>query len=204
MRSSSCRAMCPLPRRIALRSHERPRTSRSAPTTTRNASMGTYRINGTPTTTTRTPSTSAAATAPQIAERQPRLTPAATTRVNASTISTRLAPKTARTRTSVDDVLCMGIATEVTGPVGNRRSRRPAVVCRALTRNNWAKGDGAMGDGSAGQSAATGGPAGRDGRNYVVVSADTHASPDSLEHFLSYVDAEHCEAVAAFGDMSST
>ena len=36
------------------------------------------------------------------------------------------------------------------------------------------------------------------GRNYVVVSADTHASPDSLDHFLSYVDPAHREAVAAF------
>ncbi len=41
------------------------------------------------------------------------------------------------------------------------------------------------------------------GRNYVVVSADTHASPDSLEHFLSYVDPAQREAVAAFGDMSN-
>src|ERR1700729_1077056 len=41
------------------------------------------------------------------------------------------------------------------------------------------------------------------GRNYVVVSADTHASPDSLDHFLSYVDPGQREAVAAFGDMSS-
>jgi predicted TIM-barrel fold metal-dependent hydrolase len=40
--------------------------------------------------------------------------------------------------------------------------------------------------------------------NYVVVSADTHASPDSLDHFLSYVDPSDREAVAQFGDMSST
>ena len=40
------------------------------------------------------------------------------------------------------------------------------------------------------------------GRNYVVVSADTHASPDSLDHFLSYVDPASREQVAAFGDMS--
>ena len=46
-------------------------------------------------------------------------------------------------------------------------------------------------------------PAERRSRNYVVVSADTHASPDSLDHFLSYVDPGHREAVAAFGDMSS-
>jgi predicted TIM-barrel fold metal-dependent hydrolase len=37
----------------------------------------------------------------------------------------------------------------------------------------------------------------------VVVSADTHASPDSLDHFLSYVDPAARDAVAAFGDMSS-
>src|SRR6516164_2641774 len=42
------------------------------------------------------------------------------------------------------------------------------------------------------------------GRNYVVVSADTHASPDSLDEFLSYVEPAHREAVAGFGDMSST
>ena len=42
------------------------------------------------------------------------------------------------------------------------------------------------------------------GRNYVVVSADTHASPDSLDQFLSYVDPAEREAVAAFGDMSAT
>jgi predicted TIM-barrel fold metal-dependent hydrolase len=42
------------------------------------------------------------------------------------------------------------------------------------------------------------------GRNYVVVSADTHTSPDSLDQFLSYVDPADREAVAAFGDMSAT
>ncbi len=41
------------------------------------------------------------------------------------------------------------------------------------------------------------------GRNYVVVSADTHASPDSLDHFLSYVDPAFREQVAGFGDMSN-
>jgi predicted TIM-barrel fold metal-dependent hydrolase len=38
---------------------------------------------------------------------------------------------------------------------------------------------------------------------YVVVSADAHASPDSLDHFLSYVDSSMREAVGAFGDMSA-
>lgn len=42
------------------------------------------------------------------------------------------------------------------------------------------------------------------GRPYVVVSADAHAAPDDLDQFLSYVEPEHREAVAAFGDLSST
>jgi predicted TIM-barrel fold metal-dependent hydrolase len=46
-------------------------------------------------------------------------------------------------------------------------------------------------------------PADREGRPYVVVSADMHASPDSLDDFLSYVDPGSRDAVAAFGDMSS-
>jgi hypothetical protein len=41
------------------------------------------------------------------------------------------------------------------------------------------------------------------GRPYVVVSSDTHASPDDLDHFLSYVDPAARDAVAAFGDLSS-
>ncbi|MGO8871116.1 MAG: amidohydrolase family protein [Acidimicrobiales bacterium] len=41
------------------------------------------------------------------------------------------------------------------------------------------------------------------GGSYVVVSADAHAAPDTLEEFLSYVDPAHREAVAAFGDLSS-
>ncbi len=43
----------------------------------------------------------------------------------------------------------------------------------------------------------------RNGRNYIVVSADAHAAPDDLEQFLSYVDPSDREAVAAFGDLSS-
>jgi predicted TIM-barrel fold metal-dependent hydrolase len=42
------------------------------------------------------------------------------------------------------------------------------------------------------------------GSPYVVVSADAHAAPDDLEQFLSYVDPAHRDAVAAFGDLSST
>jgi predicted TIM-barrel fold metal-dependent hydrolase len=59
-----------------------------------------------------------------------------------------------------------------------------------------------MGDGTT-EAAGAGGSAMR-GRNYVVVSADTHASPDSLDEFLSYVDPAERDAVAAFGDMSAT
>ncbi|HSZ37873.1 MAG TPA: hypothetical protein VK773_12345, partial [Acidimicrobiales bacterium] len=58
-----------------------------------------------------------------------------------------------------------------------------------------------MADGTTG--AAGSGDGSMRGRNYVVVSADTHASPDSLEHFLSYVDPADREAVAGFGDMSN-
>ena len=61
-----------------------------------------------------------------------------------------------------------------------------------------------MGDRASAAESGERTPTERSGRNYIVVSADTHASPDSLEHFLSYVDPEHREAVAAFGDMSST
>jgi predicted TIM-barrel fold metal-dependent hydrolase len=43
----------------------------------------------------------------------------------------------------------------------------------------------------------------RTGKNYVVVSADAHAAPDDMTHFLSYVDPGHRDAVAAFGDLSS-
>jgi predicted TIM-barrel fold metal-dependent hydrolase len=43
----------------------------------------------------------------------------------------------------------------------------------------------------------------RTGKPYVVVSADAHAAPDTLDEFLSYVDPAHREAVAAFGDLSS-
>ncbi|MBV9485548.1 MAG: amidohydrolase [Frankiaceae bacterium] len=39
---------------------------------------------------------------------------------------------------------------------------------------------------------------------YVVVSADAHAAPDDIDQFVSYVDPAHREAVAAFGDLSST
>ncbi len=42
-----------------------------------------------------------------------------------------------------------------------------------------------------------------DGRPYVVVSADAHAAPDTLDQYLSYVDPAHREAVAAFGDLSA-
>ena len=44
-----------------------------------------------------------------------------------------------------------------------------------------------MKDGASASKSGERTPTGRSGRNYIVVSADTHASPDSLEHFLSYV-----------------
>jgi predicted TIM-barrel fold metal-dependent hydrolase len=42
------------------------------------------------------------------------------------------------------------------------------------------------------------------GRNYVVVTADAHASPDDFDHFLSYVDPAHRDAVAEQGELPST
>jgi len=44
----------------------------------------------------------------------------------------------------------------------------------------------------------------RSGRPYIVVSADAHAAPDDLDHFLSYVDPAHRQAVAESGDLSSS
>ena len=44
-----------------------------------------------------------------------------------------------------------------------------------------------MGEGASGRRGGPWAPRAAD-RNYIVVSADTHASPDSLDHFLSYVD----------------
>jgi predicted TIM-barrel fold metal-dependent hydrolase len=43
-----------------------------------------------------------------------------------------------------------------------------------------------------------------DGRNYVVVSADTHAAPDDLEQFLSFVDPGDRQLVAELGELSTT
>ena len=84
---------------------------------------------------------------------------------------------------------------EITGRRTSGSLARPSrVVFAALTCGSESKEAVAMAEAPPG--AAT-------GRNYVVVSADTHASPDSLEHFLSYVDPKDREAVAAFGDMSS-
>ena len=59
---------------------------------------------------------------PENAERQPRLTPAATTMVSASTISTRLAPKTAMTSTRVEEVCMVRSSPKLPGiPGGVRR-----------------------------------------------------------------------------------
>ncbi len=41
------------------------------------------------------------------------------------------------------------------------------------------------------------------GRNYIVVSADAHASPDDLDEFISYVDPADRDLVRAAGEQSS-
>ena len=43
-----------------------------------------------------------------------------------------------------------------------------------------------------------------DGRDYIVVSADAHASPADFELYLSYVDPSDRDAVAPAGELSST
>src|SRR5215475_4493058 len=95
--SSSWSALYPLARRIALRSHCRPKTSRSAPTTRRSAWIG-ITVSAGPSATTTTASTSVAAPSPASEERQPRASPAARTIVNASTNSTPLARNAERKR----------------------------------------------------------------------------------------------------------
>src|SRR5581483_3378506 len=143
-------------------------------------------MSGTPTAPTSTASTNTAAAAPSSAERQPRLTPAATTIVSASTISTALAPKTATIRIQVEELCISADSVPATDARGaQRRTGTPSIGPREAV---------AMGDATTIE---------QPGRNYIVVSADTHASPDSLDHFLSYVDPAHREAVAAFGDMSA-
>ena len=41
-------------------------------------------------------------------------------------------------------------------------------------------------------------------RNYIVVSADAHAAPDDMQHYLSYVDPDFRDRISQFGDLSST
>ena len=89
----------------------------------------TSRASGTPTAMTSAASTSAATTVPSSAERQPRVTPAAATIVSASTISTALAPNTARASTTVEVVI-------VTSP--QRLTARRAY--RRRSRSNRAAG----------------------------------------------------------------
>src|SRR3954453_19458446 len=89
--------MAPLARRIALRSHCRPKTSSRPPTTIRRTSNGRAETAG-PRTATTSARTTAAAPAPVRVERQPRVTPTASTIVRASTISTPLARKADRKR----------------------------------------------------------------------------------------------------------
>ena len=69
---------------------------------------------------------------------------------------------------------------EITGCAPSARTRGASGSVRG-TDQGISEGAVPMGEGA--QAAGT-----CSGRNYVVVSADTHASPDSLDHFLSYVD----------------
>ena len=44
----------------------------------------------------------------------------------------------------------------------------------------------------------------RAGRNYIVVSTDTHASPRDLDQYLAYVDPAHRDAIRDVGELPST
>ena len=78
-----------------MRSHCRPKTSSSAPTTSRSASIGICCSAG-PSAATSTASTTVAAPTPISVERQPRTVPTPSTIVSASTISTAQARKAPR------------------------------------------------------------------------------------------------------------
>src|SRR3954470_13371615 len=91
---SSWRGRNPLARRIALRSHCRPKISSSAPTTRRSASIGMALTAG-PSAATAAVRASSPVALPARAVRQPRASPAASTIVTASTPSTAVARKTA-------------------------------------------------------------------------------------------------------------
>ena len=95
--SSSWSALNPLARRIAFRSHCRPKTSRKAPTTSRRASSG-ITVNAGPEGGDDRRQGDDRGSDPASEERQPRARPAASTIVSASTISTALARNAERTR----------------------------------------------------------------------------------------------------------
>src|SRR5581483_4226617 len=100
MSVSSWRSLSPAPRRIALRSHCRPKTSSRPPTTRRSPASG-IAVTAGPSSAT-TPASDASPTAtPVRAERQSRLVPAASTIVSASTASTAQARKTDTNKNSV-------------------------------------------------------------------------------------------------------
>src|SRR5205823_14042933 len=80
-----------------LRSHCRPKTRSSDPTTSRRAEIGTS-VSAGPSAATAAASATVAAATPRSEERHPRVIPAARTIVSASTISTALARKAERTR----------------------------------------------------------------------------------------------------------
>src|SRR5215831_10330711 len=99
MAPSSCRSLYPEARRMALRSHCRPKTASRAPTTRRSPVSGT-RVRAGPTAATMAARTTSAAAIPWNVDRHSRVRPAARTIVSASTASTAQATKTVRTRAS--------------------------------------------------------------------------------------------------------
>jgi hypothetical protein len=87
LRNSSCFALRPLERKIALCSHWRPKISNSPPTPTLKTSIGSA-VSAGPRAATIAESTTVATLTPVIVEDQLRVVPTASTIVNASTAST--------------------------------------------------------------------------------------------------------------------
>src|SRR2546421_74732 len=149
---SSWSALKPLARRIALRSHCSPKTSSSAPTTRRRAEIGTS-VSAGPSAAVAAARTPVAAPTPRRDERQPRVIPAASTIVSASTISTALARKAERTRKTALTSPELGGASETA-----LAARAVMLVPRQGRRERPYQADtGATEDAASGRAARSGG-----------------------------------------------
>src|SRR5260221_280674 len=144
MPSSSCRAFNPAARRIALRSHCRPKIKSKPPTTTRMKSSG-RTVNVGPRRATTTPSATTAAPTPPIAEDQRRVIPTARTIASASTASTAQATNTVSASPASAPLIPATVRPSSgypRGALGNRGrpSRGGQGLCRRLPRSRSRRG----------------------------------------------------------------